>query len=140
VTTPIGVAAKPPARIDGIYSPQLIAVDPGLDCIGWAEFRRGLRPPTAAVGLARLMAHGTLETSPRDPLALRLYLIHQGMTQVLGGQGVREIAIEVPSKAGEYVRTGKKNQAAMQNLERAIGVIIVAAEGAATPVAACRRG
>lgn len=127
MTTPIDAAARIPARIDGFYTPPLVAIDPGLDVVAWAEFRKGLRPPTPAVGLARLTAHGTLETDKRQSLAARLAAIHDGLRDVLTDGGVREVAIEVPSKAGQYARTGKKNQGAMQNLERAIGVIIVAA-------------
>lgn len=125
MTTPLSTVGR--ARIDGIYTPKLVSFDPGLDLVGWAEFRRGLRAPTPAAALSRLTAYGKLETETTDTLAQRLTDIYDGVRGLLGTAEAFEVAVEVPSKAGEYNRTGKKNAAAMQHLERAIGVIIVAA-------------
>lgn len=114
-------------RIDGVYNPRLVSCDPGLDCSGWACFRKGLWASSPTVGLARLEQHGRIETGPGIPLQERLVFIHVSFKAVLTDTGAKEVVIEVPSKAGQYDRTGKKNATALANLERVIGVLIVAA-------------
>ena len=105
----------------------LLSVDPGLDMTGWAAFRKGLRPPSAPVALARLRETGMIKTSSKKALPERLAALHDGVTETIRRVAAAEVAIEVPSKAGEYRRTGKRNAGAMQNLERAIGAMMVAA-------------
>lgn len=136
MTTPISTAARGKARIDGIHVPQLISFDPGLDCTAWATFARGLRAHTALIAVARLRDHGSIETDAKTALGWRLKTIYDFALQRMIGlrdENPLEVAIEVPSKAGQYRRTGAKNAAAMQNVERVIGVLTVAAVNAVGP-------
>lgn len=115
------------SRIDGVYSPRLLSIDPGLDVTGWSCFRKGLWASTPVVALARLEKWGEITTSPRSAFQDRLVAIHEGVKAAVAESEAKEVAVEVPSKAGEYRGAGKARSGGLQNLERAIGVIIMTA-------------
>ena len=75
----------------------IIGIDPGLTHTGWGVIRDE--------GDAwRACAYGCVDTSPKQPMAERLDLIHAGIREVIARYGVEHAAIE-DVFAGTNVRT-----------------------------------
>lgn len=116
------------SRLDGHYTPRLLSIDPGLDNSGWVLFRKGLWAATPVVAVSRIQEWGQIETTTDGSLQARLVSISESVEFVCRRSDAKEVVVEVPSKAGQYARASRgQMDKGVQNLERAIGVIIVGA-------------
>lgn len=64
----------------------VLGIDPGLANTGWGVVEAGVRPV--------VLAHGTITTSPRTDLELRLAEIHRTIESVLEGHPIGAVALE----------------------------------------------
>lgn len=108
----------------------ILAIDPGLDRVGWAVFRIGRPYPALPADFRRaLVDHGSISTSPDDQLPARVAAIHRGLIGVLEGRAIRRVFVEVPRTPHTYHRneaatTGRGFIAGtMDSCNRAIGAI-----------------
>src|SRR5690349_4342077 len=67
---------------------KVLGIDPGTAVLGYGVVERGAAPrPT-------LIQCGTLTPRPRDPLAVRLRIIFEGITQLLATHAPDAVAVE----------------------------------------------
>ncbi len=100
---------------------KVLGIDPGTAVLGYGVVESGPgRHP-------RLLECGTLTTRSRDPLPVRLRVIHDGTSALLARHRPDAMALE-SAFYGKNVRTTVV-------LSHARGVILLAAEQAGTPVA-----
>lgn len=66
---------------------RLLGLDPGLGATGWGVIE-------AQAGRLRHVGDGVVRTSPREPLALRLVRLAEGIEAVIARYGVAEAAVE----------------------------------------------
>jgi crossover junction endodeoxyribonuclease RuvC len=100
---------------------RVLGIDPGTAVLGFGVVETGPgRQP-------RLLECGTLTTPPRDPLPSRLRVIHEGITALIASHQPDAVAVE-SAFYGKNVRTTVV-------LSHARGVILLAAEQSAVPVA-----
>lgn len=64
----------------------VLGIDPGLANTGWGVVETGARPT--------VLAHGTITTSPRTELEVRLAEIHRTVESVLDRHAVAAVALE----------------------------------------------
>jgi len=99
---------------------KVLGIDPGTAVLGY-----GIVEPAVGVP-GRLVECGILETRARDPLAARLRVIHDGVTELIARHRPDVVAVEA-AFYGKNVRT-------TMVLCHARGVILLAAEEAAVPI------
>ena len=100
---------------------RVLGIDPGTAVLGFGVVETGAgRQP-------RLLECGILTTPPRDPLPTRLRVIHEGIAALIGRHQPDAVAVE-SAFYGKNVRTTVV-------LSHARGVILLAAEQRAVPVA-----
>jgi crossover junction endodeoxyribonuclease RuvC len=75
----------------------IVGIDPGLTHTGWGVIEN-------EDDRWRARAYGCVDTSPRQPMAHRLQLIHEGLREVIVRYGAQHAAIE-DVFAGTNVRT-----------------------------------
>jgi crossover junction endodeoxyribonuclease RuvC len=99
---------------------RVLGIDPGTAVLGYGvvESGPGLHP--------RLLECGTLTTKARDPLPVRLRVIHDGTTALLARHAPDAVAVE-SAFYGKNVRTTVV-------LSHARGVILLAAEQAGVTI------
>lgn len=100
---------------------KVLGIDPGTAVLGYGVVERGSGPHP------RLLECGTLTTTARDPLPVRLRVIHDGITALLARHGPDAVAVE-SAFYGKNVRTTVV-------LSHARGVILLAAEQAGCAIA-----
>lgn len=100
---------------------KVLGVDPGTAVLGYGVVERGAGPHP------RLLECGTLTTHSRDPLPVRLRVIHDGITALLARHAPDAVAVE-SAFYGKNVRTTVV-------LSHARGVILLAAEQAGVTIA-----
>lgn len=100
---------------------KVLGIDPGTAVLGYGVVETG---PTRQ---PRLLECGTLTTQPRDPLPTRLRVIHDGTAALIARHRPDAVAVE-SAFYGKNVRTTVV-------LSHARGVILLAVEEAALPVA-----
>jgi crossover junction endodeoxyribonuclease RuvC len=99
---------------------KVLGIDPGTAVLGYGVVASGAGPrPT-------LIQCGTLTTRPRDPLAARLRIIFEGVTELLAAHAPDAMAVE-------SVFYGRNVRSTVV-LSHARGVILLAAEQAGVPI------
>ena len=100
---------------------KVLGIDPGTAVLGYGVVESGLGAHP------RLLECGTLTTTARDPLPVRLRVIHDGTTALLARHMPDAVAVE-SAFYGKNVRTTVV-------LSHARGVILLAAEQAGVTIA-----
>ena len=92
---------------------RVLGIDPGTAVVGFGVVE-------SATPVPRLVECGVIHTTPRDPLAARLRIIHDGITALLGRHRPDAVAVET-AFFGKNART-------TMVLSHARGVILLAIE------------
>ena len=100
---------------------RVLGIDPGTAVLGYGVVESGLGPHP------RLVECGTLTTTARDPLPVRLRVIHDGTATLITRHSPDAVAVE-SAYYGKNVRTTVV-------LSHARGVILLAAEQAGVQIA-----
>ncbi len=100
---------------------KVLGIDPGTAVLGYGVVESGAGQPP------RLVECGTLTTTARDPLPVRLRVIHDGTTALITRHAPDAVAVE-SAFYGKNVRTTVV-------LSHARGVILLAAEQAGVRIA-----
>jgi len=94
---------------------RLLGLDPGLGTTGWGVI-------DAEAGRLRHVGDGTVRTNAREPLALRLVRLAEGLEEVIARYRIDEAAIEetfVNRNAVSTLRLGQARGAALRVSARA---------------------
>lgn len=100
---------------------KVLGIDPGTAVLGYGVVTRG------ATSQLSLTQCGTLTTSPRDPLPVRLRTLYDGTRELLAAHAPDAVAVE----SAFYARNVRTTVV----LSQARGVILLAAEQAGVAIA-----
>jgi crossover junction endodeoxyribonuclease RuvC len=100
---------------------KVLGIDPGTAVLGYGVVEGG------SGSSHRLLECGTLTTRGRDPLPVRLRIIHDGITALIARHAPAAVAVE----SAFY----RRNVRTTVVLSHARGVILLAAEQAGLPIA-----
>lgn len=102
---------------------KVLGIDPGTATVGYGVVERG----RDAARMLRLVECGIIRTGPKDSLARRLQIIHEGLTELLQRHQPDVLAVE-----GIFYATNVRTTVV---LGHARGVILLAGEEAGVMVA-----